>query len=170
MILTDYYHFERLATKAKLRMDCTASTGSYPEFEDRRASRANRATEKRDATQVGDLIIYYGKVPPNFGGDVHRKTDKSISIKGNNLSSVYVPDVNSTYAYGDVRGTSDALLFVFHNLESPNGIIQAGAQIDVFVARGQRNNRAQLYNLLADGELDEEMEALRAQATKEGNC
>jgi len=64
MILTDYYKFERLATKARLRMDCTASTASYEELECRRATKANRATEKRDATNVGDLVVYYGDVPP----------------------------------------------------------------------------------------------------------
>jgi len=166
MILTDYYKFERLATKAKLRMDCTVSTGSYEELECRRATKANRATEKRDATNVGDLVVYYGDVPPQFDGDVHRKADKSISIKGKNMSSVYVPDVESGFAYGDFRATSDALLFVFHNLNTPNGVIEAGAVIEVFVARGQRNNARQLYNLLADGELDEEMNALRASVTK----
>ena len=37
---------------------------------------------------------------------------KAISIKGNNLSSVFVPMPNSGLGYGDVRGTDDALLFV----------------------------------------------------------
>lgn len=63
MILTDYYKFERVASKAKSRMDCTTSTHSYPEFEDRTATRANKATEKRDATDVGDIIIYYHYCP-----------------------------------------------------------------------------------------------------------
>lgn len=166
MKLTDYYKFERLATKSKLRMDCTASTGSYEPLEEKRATKATRATEKKDATNVGDLVIYYGDVPSRFGGEVHRKADKSISIKGNNMSSVYVPDVKSGFAYGDFRATSDALLFVFQSLNTPNGVIEAGAVIEVFVARGQRNNARQLYTLLADGELDDEMNALRAEATK----
>lgn len=166
MILTDYYRFERVATKARLRMDCTASTKSYPEFEDRRAAKANRATEKRDATNIGDLIIYYGDVPTQFGGDVHRKADKSISIKGKNLSSVYVPDVNNNLGYGDFKGTSDALLFVFHNMEVRNRVIQAGAVIEVFVARGKSKDRVPLYNMLSDGELEDEINALRKQVTK----
>ena len=32
-ILTDYYRFERIATKSKTRLDCVASTGSYPELD-----------------------------------------------------------------------------------------------------------------------------------------
>lgn len=118
MILTDYYKFKRLAILAKSRMDCIASTMSYPEFEEKRATKANKATEKRDATNVGDLIIYYNDVPSQFGGNVHRKADKSITLKGKNLSSVFVPDINSSFAYGDFKGTSDALLFVFHDLST----------------------------------------------------
>lgn len=165
MILTDYYKFERLATKAKSRMDCTLSTHSYPEFEERTATRANKATDKRDATNVGDIIIYYGDVPTQYGGDVHRKADKSISIKGKNLSSVYVPDVTKPLGYGDFKGTTDALLFVFHNLNVIDGVIQDGSTIEVFVARGKSKDRVPLFELLSDGSLDDEMEALRQQAT-----
>ena len=165
MILTDYYKFERLATKAKLRMDCTLSTHSYQEFGEKAATRANKATEKRDATNIGDIIIYYGDVPIQYGGDVHRKADKSISIKGKNLSSVYVPDVSKPFGYGDFKGTTDALLFVFHNLNVVNGVIQDGSTIEVFIARGKSKDRVPLFELLSDGLLDEEMEVLRQQAT-----
>lgn len=161
MILTDYYKFERVATKAKSRMDCTASTKTYEEFEEKRATKATRATDNRDATNVGDLVIYYNDVPPQFGGNVHRKADKSITIKSKNLSSVYVPDPSTNFAYGDFKGTSDALLFVFNDLKIIDGVIQAGAIIEVFVARGKSKDRVPLYNALSDGELDEEMNALR---------
>jgi len=163
-ILTDYYKFSRVATKAKLRLDCVASTESYPEFEERRATKATRATEKRDATNVGDLVIYFGDVPEQFGGDVHRKADKSITIKGKNLSSVYVPDPSNNLAYGDVWGTADALLFVFDGVEVVNGVIQAGATVEIFIARGKSKDRVPLYNLLSDGELDEELNDLRQRA------
>jgi len=160
-ILTDYYKFSRVATKAKLRLDCVASTESYPEFEERRATKATKATEKRDATNVGDLVIYFGDVPEQFGGDVQRKADKSITIKGKNLSSVYVPDPSNNLAYGDVRGTADALLFVFDGVEVVNGVIQAGATVEIFIARGKSKDRVPLYNLLSDGELEEELNDLR---------
>jgi hypothetical protein len=163
-ILTDYYKFSRVATKAKLRLDCVASTESYPEFEERRATKATKATEKRDATNVGDLVIYFGDVPEQFGGDVQRKADKSITIKGKNLSSVYVPDPSNNLAYGDIRGTADALLFVFDGVEVVNGVIQAGATLEIFIARGKSKDRVPLYNLLSDGELDEELNDLRQRA------
>lgn len=164
MILTDYYRFERLALKSKTRMDCTASTKSYPEFEEKRATQATRASEKRDATNIGDLVIYYGGVPDGFGGNVHNKADKSITIKGKNLSSVFVPDPESGFAYGDFRGTTDALLFVTTDLYTVDGVIQAGGIIEVFVARGASKDRVPLYNLLTDGGLDEEIDILRQQA------
>ncbi|WP_260425584.1 hypothetical protein [Tannerella forsythia] len=139
---------------------------TYEEFEEKRATKATRATEHRDAINVGDLVFYYNDVPPQFGGNVHRKADKSISIKSKNLSSVYVPDPNTNFAYGDFKGTSDALLFVFHDLKIIDGVIQAGAIIEVFVARGKSKDRVPLYNALCDGELDEEMNALKKQVTK----
>ena len=162
-ILTDYYRFERIATKSKTRLDCVASTGSYPEFEEKRATRATKATDKRDATELNALVIYFGDVPEQFGGEVHRKADKSITIKGKNLSSVYVPEPSTSYAYGDVRGTTDALLFVFDNLEVADGVVLGGG-VDVFVARGKSKDRVPLYNLLTDGELEDEMRELRQRA------
>lgn len=163
-ILTDYYRFERLATKSKTRLDCVASTGSYPEFEEKRTTKANKATEKRDATELGSLVCYYGDVPEVFGGNVHRKADKAITIKGKNLSSVYVPDPSTNFGYGDVRGTADALLFVFENMEVANGAISQGGKLEVFIARGQGKNRVALYNLLSDGELEDEINELRQSA------
>ena len=58
MILTDYYRFDRLASKAKSRMDCTFSTRSYPEFEERAITRALKATEKRDATERQGTLLF----------------------------------------------------------------------------------------------------------------
>lgn len=164
MILTDYYRFERVNLKSKTRMDCTASTGSYPEFEVRRATQVTKATDKRDATNIGDLVIYYLNVPDRFGGNVHNKADKSITIKGKNLSSMFVPDPESGFAYGDFKGTTDALLFVLTDLSTIDGVIQAGGIIEVFIARGASKDRVPLYNLLADGGLDDEIEQLRRQA------
>jgi len=145
MILTDYYKMDKLPDqKSKLRLDCTASTNSYPEFEALR-------------NKKGNLFIYYGDVPSNFGGNIHRKADKAIT-KTKNISSVYAPDITKLLAYGDVRGTQDGLLIIFNSNYT---------QIEIFVARGQGNNSIQLYNLLADGELLQEIEELRKRAVTE---
>ena len=167
MILTDYYRFEKIANKSKLRLDCVASTRSYLKLEEKRATKATKESETRDATNIGTLVIYYGDVPKQFGGDVHRKAGKSITIKGENLSSLYVPDVDSGFAYGDFKGTKDALLFCFKDFEVINGRVQAGGVLEVFIARGKSKDSAPLYHLLCDGELDEEMDNLRQQAVTE---
>ena len=168
MIITDYYQFAKLPEqKSKLRLDCLQSTKSYNSFEEKRATKMQRVTEHRDAIDLGNLIIYYGDVPDRFGGDVKRKASKSISIKGNNLSSVYVPDVANNYGYGDMRGTTDALLFFFDKFDVIDGKIQEGATLEIFICRGMRENHSQLYNLLCDGELDDEIAILRAQAVTE---
>lgn len=76
-----------------------------------------------------------------------------------------MPDVAKNIAYGDFRGTTDALLFVFHNLNVVNGVIQKGSVIEVFVARGKSKDRVPLFEMLSDGELDEEMNELRGKAS-----
>lgn len=164
MILTDYYKFERLAKISKSRLDCTASTNSYPLFEEKRCTKSQRATEKRDAVSDGDLLVYFLDVPGQFGGNIHRKAEKSFTIKGKNLSSVFVPDPKSNIAFGDVQGTSDALLFVFSDFGVINGGVQPGASVEVYVARGKSKDRLTLYHLLRSGQLDSEVAALRAAA------
>jgi hypothetical protein len=145
MILTDRYKFEKKpGTKSKLRIDCTASTKSYPEFEGMR-------------NKAGDLFVYWGDVPDGFGGNVHRKADKAIT-KVKNISSVYVPDVTTGKSHGDVRGTQDAILIIFNRDQT---------QIEIFVARGYKNNRVAVYQMLADGELDDEVDALRSKSVTE---
>ena len=165
MILTDYYRFERLATKSKTRLDCTASTESYQPFEEKRATKPRKASERFDATAVGDLIAYYLDVPDKFSGDVHRKADKSLTMKSKNLTSIYVPDPALNIAYGDVRGEADAILILFEGFDVVNGKPQQGAILEIFIARGKSKDRVPLYNLLSDGELDEEMNFLRERAT-----
>lgn len=152
MILTDYYRFEKLPNqKSKLRIDCTASTISYNPLEGLK-------------NKSGELFLYIGDNSYTKAGE-KGKSDLAIS-KTKHISSVYNPDVNQSFWYGDMRGTADALLFVHSDCKFIEGAIQPGAIIEVFVARGQRNNRTQLYNALVDGDFDEEMAELRAMAAK----
>lgn len=142
MILTDYYHFGKLPEqKSKMRMDCISSTKGYPVFEALR-------------NKAGSLFVYFGDVPASFGGDIKRRADKAIT-KTTNISSVFVPDVEKLLGFGDVKSTQDAILIVFNCNYS---------QMEIFVARGQKNNCRQLYSLLADGELDTEIASLKKQA------
>ena len=144
-ILTDYYKFAKLPNqKSKYRFDCVSGSGAYSPFEVLR-------------NKKGKLFVYYTDVPDNFNATAKRKADKSIN-KGKNISSVYVPDIENLFAYGDVRSTKDALLIVFN---------KDYTEMELFISRGQKNNRIALYNLLTDGELNSEIEFLRHEAKKE---
>jgi hypothetical protein len=143
MILTDYYKAEKLPeSKSKLRYDVTQSTGNYEPF------------ETIMSNKKGEQFFYYGDVPATFNGHVKRQAEKCIT-KGKNISSVFVPDVTLLFAYGDVNGTLDAILISFNDTYTI---------IEIFVARGQRNNKKSLYQLLCDGELQNEIEILRKNA------
>jgi len=144
MLITDYYKAEKLPeSKSKLRYDVTASTGNYEPFE----ALKNKKNE---------LFFYYGDVPDRFNSHVKRQAEKCIT-KGKNISSVFVPDVNLPFAYGDVNNTLDAILLIFN---------ENYTTIEIFVARGQRNNKRNLYFLLSDGELQIEIEILRKNANQ----
>ena len=78
-----------------------------------------------------------------------------------NISSVFIPILNKHWlGYGDVKGTQDALLFVF------NGDY---TRMEIFVARGYKNNRKGLFNLLYDNELSEQLDMLRERAINQVN-
>ena len=144
MIFTDYYKGEKLPGNAKTRYDVTASTGSYEYF------------ETKLKTKTGRLAFYFGDVPDRFRFAWKDKPDKAIT-KGDNISSVFVPDVTLLFGFGDINHTSEAILLIFSN---------DWQVIEIFIARGQRNNRRNLYNLLCDGELDHEIDILRNRAKK----
>lgn len=147
MILTDYYKMQEIRVRKSHRFDCTASTGGYNPFE---------AIGGKCRDKVKRFFFYYGGVPESFNAHAQRKADRVIT-NGDNLSSVYIPDLdNPLLGYGDMRGTNDALLFLFTDDYK---------QIEIFVARGYKNNAKGLFTLFADGELADEVAHLRQQAT-----
>ena len=100
MILTDYYKFSHLPmSKSETRRDCIASTQTYNEFENIR-------------TKDGKLFVYFGDVPMKFKCYTNGMVNKAIT-KGKNISSVFIPNPSLTLAYGDIRGTKDAILLMF---------------------------------------------------------
>jgi hypothetical protein len=144
MILTDYYMLERLPEFLKNRtprFDCTASTGEYPPFEDI----ASKSRVKR-------FFCYFNGLPNSFSENARNKAERCIT-NTKNISSVFIPILNKHWlGYGDVKGTQDALLFVF---------LWDYSRMEIFVARGHKNNQKRLFNLLYDNELMEEMDKLR---------
>ena len=144
MKLTDYCKMQELKIVKSHRYDCVASTGGYEPFE----LIVQRSKVKR-------FFLYYNGVPDTFSANAQRKADRAIT-NTNNISSVYIPDLdNPLKGYGDTNGTNDALLFLFS---------EDYKQIEIFVARGLKNNVKNLFNLFLDGELEDEMNELRQRA------
>lgn len=148
MIFTDYYLFKHISD-TKGRVDCIISTCSYPPFEALRNSK-------------GELFGYIGDNTHTKAGQ-KGKSDLAFT-KTKHISSIFRPDITSNLGFGDVNHTTDALLFVFTNFSITNGRLSDGATIEIFVARGYRADRQNLYIMFADGELNAEIEALRQQA------
>ena len=144
MILTDYYKLQVIKVMKSHRFDCTASTGEYPLFE-----------EVAERARNGRFFCYYNGVPDTFSANAKRKADRAFTNK-DNISSVFIPDLaNPLKGYGDVKGTSDGLLFLFSDDYST---------VEWFVARGYKNNIKNLFNMFTDGELEDELQMLRARA------
>lgn len=125
-------------------MDCTFSTGGYEPFE----SIGKKSKSKR-------FFCYYADTPVSFSDRRTRRSDKVLT-NGKSITSVYAPNLETPLlAYGDTKGTCDALLMSFS--EDFN-------TLEIWVARGQASNKQQLFNLFADGELDGELAKLRKMA------
>lgn len=154
MIITDYYKFTRLEGKSKTRLDCTLSTHSYPKFE---AMRNN----------AGELFVY---CTANRHTEAGRNMMASLAlVKTEHISSIFIPDATKHLGVGDMRGTADALLFMFDKVtagdEGCNIFIHSS--IEVFVCRGYKRNCYNLYTLLSDDELSTEIERIRELSTSD---
>ena len=147
MILTDYYRLVRLQEYAQNktpRFDGIASTGEYPKFEEMAA----RSKVKR-------FYCYYNGIPDSFSNRARQKAERAITST-KNISSVFIPNINKPlFGFGDVKGTQDAILFVFsadYNL------------MEIFIARGYKHQQRALYNAMVKGELSAEIYKIRQMA------
>jgi hypothetical protein len=148
MILTDYYKGAKL-TDAKSRFDINNSTGEYDLFE-------SLLINKR-GFNVGGLSFNCVSRPDRW-----KKKNSGLAItKGShNITSLIRPDVTLNNAFGDINGTSDGCIIVFNPDFKESGIIT----IEIFIARGTKNDVNGLWDLLIDGELNPEMKILRDKA------
>jgi hypothetical protein len=148
MILTDYYKGEKL-TDAKCRYDITASKGDYDYFE--------RNLINKRGFNIGGLSFNCVSRPDRWKG---KKTDLAITKGSNNITSVKRPNLENNFAYGDIKGSNDGCIIVFNPDFKETGI----KTIEIFIARGLRNDTNSLWDLFTDGELNHEVEALRKKA------
>lgn len=146
MILSDYYKGEKL-TDAKSRFDIVACYGEYDLFE-------SLLINKR-GFNIGGLSFNLVTRPERW-----KSKNASLAIcKGShNLTSLIRPDLNLNFAFGDIN--LDALIFVFNSDWKEAGI----NTLEMFIARGLKNDVSSLWNLLIDEELKEEIEYFRNKA------
>lgn len=148
MILTDYYKGQKL-TNANSRFDITASTGGYDFFE--------TLLINKQKFNIGGLSFNFGQRPDRWGG---KKTDMAITKGSQNITSVKRPNLEINFAFGDIHGSNDGCIIVFNPDHKETGI----TTIEIFIARGLRNDTDGLWELFTDGELNHEIEALRQKA------
>lgn len=148
MIFTDYYKGEKL-TDAKSRFDITTTTGEYDFFE-------SLLINKR-GFNINGLSFNCVSRPVRWKG---KKTDLALIKGSNNITSLKRPDIEKNIAFGDIKGSNDGCIIVFNPDFKEVGIFT----IEIFIARGLRNDTNSLLNLFTDGELNYEVEALRKKA------
>nr|WP_321408084.1 hypothetical protein [uncultured Carboxylicivirga sp.] len=146
MILTDYYKAEKL-TKAKTRFDITLSTGEHDHLE--------RILKNKRGFNPDGLSFYCGERPEQWK---RKNTDLAITKGSSNITSVKRPDISSDLAFGDINGTNDGCIIQFNTDFKEQGI----NTIEIFIARGLRNDTNSLWDLFTDGELKDEVEALKS--------
>ena len=147
MIFTDYYK-GALLTDAKSRYDVTHSTGGYPLFE--------MLFINKQKFNVGGLSFNYTLRPQRFKGNEKRLAEMIISKGNSSVSSIYVPNLHKHYiGYGDVKTTNDAMVILFDEDKKT---------IELFIARGLKHDKQQLFSEVSTGEYDEEIEAIRQNA------
>jgi len=142
-LLDTYYGFERLSnSRSKSRLDLVTLTQTYELLPN-----PNKAW------------IYLIKVPEHIRGNQARKSELCLTgSDGKYISGVFIPEITKPeIGYGDIKGTTDAALFLLGE-----------NSLEVLIAKGKKNTAFALYQLLADGELDREIDILK-QSIKSAN-
>ena len=104
-------------------------------------------------SKVKRFYCYYNGIPDSFSNRARQKAERAITST-KNISSVFIPNINKPL-YGDVKGTQDAILFVFsadYNL------------MEIFIARGYKPQQKALYASMMRGDLNDEIIRIRQHA------
>ena len=115
---------------------------------------------KANPLRVPEMLLVHGK------GHISSLYKASDFI----VAGVYNPDLKVLkFAYGDMHGTPDALLFVLKDVQSIDGRLTEGAQLEIFVAKNMSHYSKGIWAYVKGGrqELLDEMANLRAIAKKE---
>lgn len=148
MILTDYIKAEKAEGK-KYRFDVISSTDTHDYL-------SGIIVNKRNPNQGGESFNLVPR-PEKYRDSV--MSDKAITKGSENISSIYIPNIEQTIGFGDIKGTNDAIIFCWE-LDQESNIIF----IELFIARGQKHNKKNLYFLFTDGELITDINDLKNKA------
>ncbi len=145
-MLDSFYHFKKLPDiTSKTRFDLIEYSNEYEPLHN-------------PLKRTGDIVIYLCE--NHCVKDSARKTDKAITQAGSNISSVYIPNISKAqFAFGDCRGTQDAILM---NIQEND--------IQLYISKGKKNNVQALFNLFIDNELESEIQRLKKEAVKIKNA
>lgn len=139
MVIDCYYRFEKLnPEKSKSRFDLVFNSDIY---------------EPVHNPNIKGQVFIYCSPNPHIKAHINRKSSLTISARNKHLTSVYIPEVitKPELAYGDY--SKDAILMILQE-----------KSIELLICKGEKNLVPNLYNLLYDGELDEEIEQFRNRA------
>lgn len=143
-VFTDYYKGCLLST-SKSRFDIDMSTQSYPFFESLLINKIK--------FNVGGLSFNYSPRPQKFKASNDRIAEMIIGKGSSNISSVFIPNIAKSYiGYGDINTTNDAIIILFD---------EDRKTIEIYIARGLKYDKRNLYNEVVEGYLDAEMEAIK---------
>jgi hypothetical protein len=146
-IFTEYYRGVQLSFDSITRYDIDLRKGVYPVFE------ANLVNKRK--FNIGGLSFRYMSYD-HSKAHTERVPDMCLKRDAFHISGVYVTDIlNSKIAYGDVHTTNDAIILL---------ISEDSRTIEIFIARGKKNDVKLLFSAVKNGELNNEMESLRLEA------
>ena len=139
MNIDTIYKFQKMPDiKAKTRLDLHAYSYHYSRLD----------VTGRDKK----IFIYLSGKPYVKTNSFKREPDMCISNRNGHISGLFFPDIENypNIAYGDIRGTQDALIA---ELAGQN------TQLGIIIFKGLKEHSLSLYQLYTDGELDEDLKA-----------
>lgn len=165
MIFDTFSFYARFnGTILKSRLDAVLSFGSHPYFEERRKTREQKQTKCRLAFPVGALIVNYRQADESqYKSNAKRVPKFALNCDGY-LTGIYPINENG-WCYGDIPHSNDLLVF-YNQLETTNdGVV--GGFLEMWVAPGRLKEKDIILQMLDDGLLDDELDAMRKKATPE---
>ena len=160
---TDFYRFAKTQLSGT-RFECVSSTHSYAQIENTACKKDN----PKYSIKAGDIILR--SINPmqigNYSIHVQQKAWRVTRLNNVSFSSVYMSNPQDVYGYGDIAGTQDGIIFKYTNYQERGKDVLEGAEIEVYIFRGQKASISLICAILNEGgEEEEALKRLRATAT-----